>query len=216
MNFKAALFDLDGTLFDSTYVWTKVDEIFLAKRGFAVPPDYVECIAHFSLKEAAVYTKDRFGLDDSLDDIMKEWKQLALDEYSCNVGLKENALKYLDFLKSHNIKLAVTTGLPRALMTPALTRLGLIEYFDLIASVDDVGKGKGCPDLYIYTAKTLAVNLDECIAFDDVLTALKVMKSIGITICGVEDKASALHKKEIIEISDFYINDWQNALLIKN
>ena len=35
--FKAALFDLDGTLLESMYVWTRVDEVFFASRGMAVP-----------------------------------------------------------------------------------------------------------------------------------------------------------------------------------
>ena len=34
---KAAIFDLDGTVVDSMYVWEKVDNDFLANRGIKMP-----------------------------------------------------------------------------------------------------------------------------------------------------------------------------------
>lgn len=40
MEIKGAIFDLDGTLLDSMWVWNQVDIDFLGKRGFDVPPDY--------------------------------------------------------------------------------------------------------------------------------------------------------------------------------
>ncbi|MFI3325906.1 MAG: HAD family phosphatase [Clostridia bacterium] len=211
MNFNAALFDLDGTLFDSTHLWSKVDNIFLSKRSLELPDDYIENLQHLSLEEAAYYTKNRFNLDDSIKDIIIEWNLLAIDEYTYNINLKDNAIDYLEYLKKNGIKLAVTTGLPHSLMTPALKRLEIYDYFDVICSVDDVNKGKGSPDLYIYAAKQLNVNLDECIGYDDVLMAVKIMKEIGMTVCAVDDKASHFNKNELIKYSDFYIYNWKEA-----
>ena len=44
-NIEGAVFDLDGTLLDSSWVWEKVDEKFLGDRGFQVPDDYVDEIS---------------------------------------------------------------------------------------------------------------------------------------------------------------------------
>ena len=38
--YKGAIFDLDGTLLDSMWVWDDIDVAFLKKRGLEVPPDY--------------------------------------------------------------------------------------------------------------------------------------------------------------------------------
>ena len=46
LDMQGAIFDLDGTLFDSMWVWNQVDLDFLGKRGFEVPDDYTKEIAH--------------------------------------------------------------------------------------------------------------------------------------------------------------------------
>ena len=43
-DFKAAIFDLDGTLLDSMGVWEQIDIDFLKKRGFEATPDYIQAI----------------------------------------------------------------------------------------------------------------------------------------------------------------------------
>ena len=40
MKIEGVIFDLDGTLLDSTWVWSQIDTDFLKKRGFEVPKDY--------------------------------------------------------------------------------------------------------------------------------------------------------------------------------
>ena len=43
---KGAIFDMDGTLLDSMWVWRQIDVDFLGRRGFEVPPDYLEMISN--------------------------------------------------------------------------------------------------------------------------------------------------------------------------
>ena len=46
--YKGAIFDLDGTLLDSMWVWDDIDVAFLKKRGLEVPPDYQEATVRLS------------------------------------------------------------------------------------------------------------------------------------------------------------------------
>ena len=118
MKIRGILFDLDGTILDSMDVWEHIDIQFLKKRTLPVPANYVTEICARSFEEAAQYTIDLFGLQETVEGIIEEWNNMAVEEYSNHVGLLPYALDYLLALKEHGIKLAVATGLPEKLYIP--------------------------------------------------------------------------------------------------
>ena len=103
-NIQAAIFDMDGTLIDSMWVWDSIDNVYLEKRGFSVPPDLRYDIIHLSFQETALYFKNKFNLIDSIEEIQDEWNNLAYFEYANNVKLKPYAKEYLLQLKNKGIK----------------------------------------------------------------------------------------------------------------
>ena len=80
-NLTGFIFDLDGTLLDSLWVWSEVDEVFLSRRGLPILPDYAQSIAHLGFADAARYTIDRFGLNETPEQLMQEWYDLARAAY---------------------------------------------------------------------------------------------------------------------------------------
>ena len=66
----------------------QVDIISLKRRGFDVPEDYAQAIAHLSFAEAAQYTINRFHLAESPQVLMEEWYAMAVTEYRDHVMLK--------------------------------------------------------------------------------------------------------------------------------
>ena len=93
-DFKGHIFDLDGTLTRSNHVWSKIDEEFLGKRGIKVPEDYFKQVSAMNFEQAAVYTNDRFSLGENIQDIMKEWFDMAVYEYTNVIELCGNASLY--------------------------------------------------------------------------------------------------------------------------
>ncbi|CCL23610.1 HAD family phosphatase [Clostridioides difficile] len=213
MYFEVAIFDLDGTLLDSMYAWERINNSFLEKRNLVVPDSYMNDICHRSLIEAAQYTIDLFNLNEAVEDIIEEWNESALVEYSNNVKIFEPAMEYIIKLKSMGVKLAIATGLSKELYFPCLKNNNVLELFDVLCSTDEVSYRKEHPDIFRLVSVKTGVDPEKCIVFDDILPAIKSAKKIGMQVCGVYDKYSEKNQNEIKSIADMYILDFNSAPL---
>ena len=207
-NIKGAIFDLDGTLVDSMWVWSKIDIDYLESKGHALPENLNSEICHLSFTQTANYFKERFSLSDSIDTILKDWNTMAYNHYSENVKLKDGVKEFLDKLKQNNIKIALATSNSVPLLEACLKNNGIYDYFDSITTTDEVSNGKNCPDVYLLAAKKLNVNPKNCIVFEDILPAIKGAKAADMTVIAVSDKHSLNDLDEIINHSDKYINSY--------
>ena len=157
--FKGHIFDLDGTLTRSNHVWSKIDEEFLGKRGIKVPEDYFKQVSAMNFEQAAVYTNDRFSLGENIQDIMKEWFNMAVYEYTNVIELCGNAGEYVRKLKEQGRKIALATASTEELYKPVLKRNGILDQFDCFVSTEQVKRGKGFPDVYELAAEKLGLDV---------------------------------------------------------
>ena len=211
-NIEGAVFDLDGTLLDSSWVWEKVDEKFLGDRGFQVPDDYVDEISPLGAERAAVYTIERFGLNEDKDDIVREWIEMAKKEYATEVVCKPYAKEFLEELHKLNIKMAVATSSDRELFMKTLEREGILKYFQKIVTVDEVERGKGYPDIYEEAARRIKVNPHKCLVFEDILAGVTGASLGEFNVVALFDEKSKHNWEKIKSISKYSINDYKELL----
>lgn len=211
-NIEGAIFDLDGTLLDSAWVWEMVDIKFLGNRGFEVPPTYMEDISPLGAERAAVYTIERFGLDEKPEDLVREWINMAKREYAEEVMCKPFAKEYLKKLYDSGIKMAVATSSDRELFLTTLEREGILKYFSAIVTVNEVERGKGYPDIYEEAARRLKLNPRHCVVFEDILAGVTGAKMGDFKVVGVYDEESEHNKDRIKEIVDLYIENYKELL----
>ncbi|MBE6049206.1 MAG: HAD family phosphatase [Clostridium sp.] len=211
-NIKAAIFDLDGTLIDSMWVWKQIDIDFLASKGHTVPKDLKEKISHLSFNEVAVYFKTAFNLDDSIEDILDMWNKMAINHYSNNVTLKPGVLEFLKFLKKNNIKIGLATSNNNLLLECALKSNDIYDYFDVITTTGETGKSKREPDVYLLCAQKLQVKPENCVVFEDILDAVKGAKLANMKVIAVNDESSEEDKNELINIADKYIYNFKELI----
>jgi HAD superfamily hydrolase (TIGR01509 family) len=207
---KAAIFDLDGTLLDSMGVWTRIDSISLGRRGIPVPDDYVYAIEAMTEQQVAEYTIARFGLAVSPRDLIGEWREIASEEYP-NLPLKPGAGEYLRKVRDAGVTTVLTTSQVPELFLLALDNHGLTDLFDVIADVEKVGIAKSESEFYLNVADRMSVNPGDCIFYDDVLPALQSAKSIGMTTCGVFEETHAAAWPQIQTTADFAVQNLSEA-----
>lgn len=209
---KAAIFDMDGTLIDSMGVWTKIDIDFLEKRGFQVPQNLKSSIEHLTFLECAEYFKEKFALQDTLQEIMDEWNEMAKDAYEYNIRLKPGVKEYLNLLKTLGIKLSIATSNTLSLIEKVLKSNEIYCFFDSITTVDEVTRGKNFPDIYLLAAKKLGVLPTECIVFEDILPAVLGAKAAGMKVIGVNDAYSDYQQDDIRKHVDKYIFEFYELI----
>lgn len=214
-DFKAAIFDLDGTILDSMWLWDKIDIDFLAKRSITLTEDYSREICAKSFREIAEYTIRYFHLDETAEDIMDEWTNMAIYEYSHNVPLKPYAREYLKHLKDSEIKIGAATSLTKTLYEAALKNNGIYDLFDAVTSADEVPRGKEFPDIYLLAAKKIDALPKDCIVYDDILNALTGIKKAGMRAYGVYDELSRQDIELMKKIADGFIFSFEELLNIK-
>lgn len=208
---RGVIFDLDGTLFDSMGVWIEVDKSFLGKRGIVMPNDYHDEIKTRNFPEAAVYTKARFSLPESEEEIMREWLDLIELAYTRDVCLKPHVLEYLTSLRKKGVKLGVATSSKEALYSPVFKRCGIENYFDAIVTTEET-RPKSFADVYLETARRLGLQPNECAVFEDILVGITSAKSAGFYTVAVHDHASLTEQQQMRETADLYIESFEELL----
>ena len=209
---KAVIFDMDGTLIDSTGIWHEIDKEFFAKRGMELPKDYAQHIVHLGLTQAAVYTKETYHLNESIQDIMKEWHDMSIDMYKYHVPLKEGALELLRLFKSNGIKMAIATANDEPLYRPCIDRLGIGEYFDEIADVNTAKEGKQSAKIYLDLAKKLASEPRNTLVLEDMPTCVKTAFKSGFLTVAVYDDASKAYNQEKKDNSHLFVKDFSELI----
>lgn len=206
---EAVIFDLDGTVADSMWVWVDVDAAYIEKYNLQVPENFYKDMEGKSYTEVAQYYLDVFpSLEGTVEDIKKEWDDMVLDVYKEKVSLKSGMHVFLEALKEKQIKIGIASSNNKAIINEFLSAKNILHYFKTVRTSCEVKKGKPSPDVYLLAAKDLAVDPEKCLVFEDVPNGILAGKRAGMRVCAIQDDYSdnqILRKKEL---ADFYINDY--------
>ena len=209
---NAVIFDMDGTLIDSTGLWHEIDKRFFAKRNMELPKDYAQKIVHLGLKQAAIFTKKEYGVKESPEEIIQEWRQMAIDFYVNEVQLKKGALELLKLFKENGLKLSIATANDAELYMPCVNRLGISSYFDFIDDVNISQKGKEDGKIYLDLVDKMQSEPENTLVLEDMPTCLKTVHNLGFLTIAVFDKASEKYEEEKRSNSDLFINSFNELI----
>ncbi len=209
---EAVIFDLDGTLVDSMWIWKDIDIAYLGRFGISLPEDLQAYIEGMSFSETAVYFKERFAIPDSIEQMKEDWNRMAWDKYMNEVPLKPGVAEFLKSCKERGLKLGIATSNSRELVENIAAVHNLHDYFSCIMTGCDVERGKPAPDIYLAVAEKLNVAPEKCLVFEDISAGIQAGKSAGMTVCAVEDAYSFQSKEEKLQLADYYIENYYDIL----
>ena len=205
----AIIFDMDGTLMDSMWVWTDIDEDYLKKYDLKQPEDFHETMEGMSYTEVAQYYLDVFPtLTCTLEEIMLEWKEMARDKYVNEVKLKSGVREFIEEMRSQGKRIGIATSNEKSLVNDTLQAMEIAHLFDAIRTSCEVGVGKPAPDVYLKVAEDIAVLPEHCLVFEDVPMGILAGKNAGMHVCAVEDDFSRPQEAKKRALADYYIQDY--------
>ena len=209
----AIIFDIDGTLIDSMWIWTNIDDLFLSKYNLTEPENFHEGMEGKSYSETAQYFLDIFPeLTHTRQELEDEWNQMAFDVYTKEIELKKGAYEFIKKMRIEGKKLGIATSNNRELAEGTLANNKVLEFFDSIWTSDEAQAGKPAPDVYLRVAESLGVAPEHCLVFEDVPKGILAGKNAGMKVCAVEDPFSKPQEALKRELADYYIQDFDDIL----
>lgn len=200
---KAALFDLDGVVFDTepqyTVFWGSQCRLYHPER-----PGLEHEIKGSTLQQ--IYDKWWNGeLEKERDIVTQRLNDFeAHMDYSYIAGFEA----FVRDLRQHGVKTAVVTSSNMPKMESVFrVRPEFKSLFDAILTSEDFAESKPSPDCYLKGAERFGVSPDECVVLEDSINGLKSGRAAGMYVVGL----TTTNTKENIEaLSNIQIKDYQD------
>lgn len=181
--FEAAIFDLDGLLIDSEPYWRMAEmEVF---DGVGVRLSEEECHRTTGLRTERVvdFWLARRPWDTERhppDQVAARINHRVIELIGERGIAKEGVEHALDFMRSHELRLALASSSAMPVIEASIRRLGIAQRFDVVHSADFERHSKPAPDVYLGAARRLDVEPRRCIALEDSLPGVEAAKAAGM------------------------------------
>lgn len=209
---KGAIFDFDGTLVDSMYMWKEIDREYLKRYGHEMTDDLQQAIEGMSQDEMSEYFRNRYHIPRTNREMQEEWFEMARYKYLHEVQLKPGVREMLQYLKDRQIPMAVATSFVNEIMEPCLERLGIRDMFQAIVTTQDAGCGKESPAVFLRAAEMIGAEPSRCVVFEDLPVGLRSAKNVGMTTVAVFDAYSEDREEEKRKYADYSVRTMDELL----
>jgi beta-phosphoglucomutase family hydrolase len=177
-NFKAYLFDCDGTVADSMplhYVaWSKA----LAEWNCSFSEALFYSWGGMSIPDAIVALNQKYGLKMPVETVARRKEEFYYGMLSQLKAVPE-VLEYID-ADYGKIPFAVVSGSSRESVTASLTTLNLLDRFETLVCAGEYKKGKPDPEPFLLAAARLGVEPEDCVVFEDADMGIQAATAAGM------------------------------------
>lgn len=207
MKITGAIFDFDGTLFDSMHVWKGYKDNFFNYLGIELTDADREAFKGLFLQETFLLAIERFNLKQSYEELLSELFQYIKGRYMTETEPKNDIKEFLERLKTKGVKMGIATATGEPALEAVMKKYDMLHYFSPIYSTYTVGASKTEPKVYDVVLNELGTDKETTWVFEDALYAAKTAKANGYNVVGIYDKSEP-NQEELKEIVDIYINNY--------
>lgn len=205
MKISGAIFDLDGTLLNSMYMWENIGRNYLIDLGISPENDINEKLKPLSLLQAAEYLRANYGIDKTNEEIIAGVTAKIAHFYTCEVKPKDGALNFVKSLREKGVKMCIATASDTGLVSAALRLCGMDEFFERIFTCTEVKSGKDSPKIYDTALEFLGTKKSETVIFEDAFHAAQTAKLAGYTVVGMYDDFEKENEEQMKRFTDKFI-----------
>lgn len=182
---KAAIFDMDGLMFDTESAYSVVHGAMSKKRGKEFTLELKNSFMGKRASEVVEALNIYWGKNENIEDLFKEQDIELVRIYTQSVEKLKGLDSLLAFLNEHSIRRCIGTSSRRFLVDVLLKKFNLEGEFEFVVSGDVVERGKPDPEIYLKCIAQLGVSPEECLVFEDSLNGVKAGVSAGCRVCAI-------------------------------
>jgi sugar-phosphatase len=184
--FRAAIFDMDGTLVDSESYWRIAEREVFGAVGVEVTDELAAVTAPMTPRQV---TEFWYGLRPwkgrSFEDMEQAVVARVAQQFRERCPMLPGVREVLAHCGEQGWRVALASNSPALLCELVLRELGIAACFETVVSADDVEQGKPDPAIYLLAARRLGVEPRECLAFEDSLTGVRAARAAGMSVVAV-------------------------------
>lgn len=191
------IFDLDGTLLDSMPVWNGLGAKYLFSQGVTPPPNLDRMLAPLPFSQSAAVLRS-FGVKKTEPEILSDLLTLVRNAYEQWIPAKPGAYELLRHLSSYGAPIVLLTSSDASYLRPALSRTGLLPFFNELYTSASLGLTKTTPEIYLKLARQYHAAPEKTMVFEDADFAVAQAAKAGMKVVAVREEAF-LYAEEIIK-----------------
>lgn len=210
MEITGAIFDFDGTLFNSMHLWRGVKYKFFDKLGIVLTDEDREVFKNLYLMESIAYAVKHFNIKMTEKELQDSFFDLMKELYLGDATPKNDIIDFLEKLRSKGVKIAIATATGERALEAVVEKFGMTDYFDAVYSTYTVGASKREPKVYDVALEAIGTDKSTTWVFEDALYAATTAKANGYNVVGIYDPSEPEQEK-LKEIVDIYIHNYDEV-----
>lgn len=190
---QAAVFDLDGLMFNTESLYRRVGGELLARRNKTYDEVLFTAMIGRPPKVALQIMINWHSLDATVEQLLEESAVAFRPILDAHLAPMPGLIDLLEFLESRRIPKAIATSSPHGFVEYALSRFALEPRFDFSLTAEDVVEGKPHPEIYQRACQRLGRAPQEVVVFEDSEAGCRAAVAAGTRAVAVPGEHSQGH-----------------------